>query len=329
MEPNSNKKNNTMNNNKTDLRECYHSGVKPEIAYEYEFYINEQPHRTKKQIIIGLELHELAQTNPTTHFISMKTRANKTLIGPQVQVNLTECGIERFTILPFEQQTLDIHDCYCSGSTPYITYKYLIKINGDKYEVSQEKITGLEILNIVGKDPDNHRVKMFSKGGKVLIGLQEVVDLTDCGVERFVIEPLDCTEGFIRTDLPPQLLEEDLSFLEKFRDVNSINTGSSDWLVLRSCTLPDGYNVQNADVAFMIPKQYPAAALDMFYFHPPLFRADGLPIGALTLQAIEGKDYQRWSRHRTGDNTWDPETDSIASHYDLMINCLKSEFKKR
>jgi hypothetical protein len=328
METKFQKNSNTMNSI-TDLKECYCSGVKPEIAYEYEFYINETPHRTKNQVISGLQIHQFAGTNPTTHFISMKTRSDKTLIGPNIDVDLTDCGIERFTVLPFEQQALDLHDCFCQGSIPYITYKYLIKINGDKYEVFQEEITGLEILKLAGKNPENNRVKMFSKGGKVLIGLQEVVDLTACGVERFVIEPLDCTEGFIKTDLPLQLLEEDLSFLDKIGVVNSIDNGSSDWLVLRSCTLPDGYNVQNADVAFMIPKQYPAAALDMFYFYPPLTRADGLPIGALTLQTIEGKDYQRWSRHRTGDNTWDPEIDSISSHYDLMINCLKSEFKKR
>lgn len=312
-----------------NLRDCYCSGVKPEIAYEYEFYINETPHKTKNQIISGLQIHQLASTNPNTHFISMKTRSNKSLIGPNINVDLTDCGIERFTVLPFEQQTLDIHDCFCSGATPFITYKYLIKINGDKFEVNHEEITGLEILKLVNKDSSNHRVKMFSKSGKRLIGLEEKVDLTTCGIERFVVEPLDCTEGFVDFERPSQLMPEDLTFLKQFKEVSFVTSGNSDWLILRSCKLPAGFTVDLADVAFLIPKTYPASQLDMFYFFPELKRIDEKPIGALTQQLLEGKSYQRWSRHRSGQNSWDSEVDNIQTHYEMMINCLKEEFKKR
>lgn len=318
-----------MTENLINLRECYHSGLKPEIAYEYEFYINETSYRTKNQIISGLQIHQFAGTNDNTHFISMKTRASKTLVGSNINVDLTDCGIERFVVLPFKQQVLDIHDSFCAGSTPYITYKYLIKINGDKYEVAQEEITGLQILELVNKDPENHRVKMFSKSGKRLMGLDEKVDLTTCGIERFVVEPLDCTEGFGTSELPSQLLSEDLSFLEQFKAVNFINSGNTDWLILRSCKLPDGFNARVADVAFLIPKSYPASQLDMFYFFPELKRNDGEPIGALSSQTLEGKLYQRWSRHRSGQNSWDPEVDNIQSHYEMMMSCLKEEFKKR
>jgi hypothetical protein len=318
-----------MTDTVTNLRDCYCSGVKPEIAYEYEFYINETLHKTKNQIISGLQIHQLAGTNPNTHFISMKTRTSKTIVGPNINVDLTDCGIERFVVLPFEQQVLDIHDCFCSGATPFITYKYLIKINGDKYEVSQEQITGFEILKLVGKEPANHRVKMFSKSGKKLIGLDEIVDLTTCGIERFVVEPLDCTEGFIGFEKPNQLLPEDLIFLKQFEVVSFLTSGNSDWLILRSCKLPAGFTVEFADVAFLIPKTYPASQLDMFYFFPELKRIDGKPIGALSTQLLEEKSYQRWSRHRSGQNPWDSEVDNIQSHYEMMINCLKEEFKKR
>ena len=315
--------------NITNSRECYHSGIKPEIAYEYEFFINETPHITTNQLISGLQIHQFAGTNPETHFISMVTKAKKKLIGSNIQVDLTDCGIERFIVLPFKQETLDIHDCFCQGATPYITYKYLIKINGDKFEVTGEHITGLEILKLVNKEPENHRVKMFSKAGKRLIGLNEIVDLTTCGVERFVVEPLDCTEGFICSEQIRNLPPEDLTFLDKFKKVSLVNSGNVDWLIIHSCELPNGFNVDSADISFMIPNQYPAAALDMFYFYPELKRADGQPIGATSYQILEGKTYQRWSRHRTGENKWDPETDSIVSHFALMINCLKAEFKKR
>lgn len=324
-----NNKNNSVMQQTTNLRECYCSGVKPEIAYEYEFFINEKLYKTKNQIISGNELHQLAGTNPNTHFIRMRTHEGKELIGPDIKVDLTDCGIERFIILPFVQEKLDLHECFCQGSEPYITYKYLIKVNRDKFEVEQEKITGKEIILLIGKNPETHRVRMFTSKGKVIIKNDEEVDLTSCGVERFVVEPLDCTEGFTISTPLEQLLDEDVLYLSSFSKVDYLKNGKSSWLIFRSISIPDGYNVSKADAAILIPSTYPVGGLDMIYFYPPLSRADGESIGALTNQVIEGKNYQRWSRHRTANNKWNPEIDNIESHVDLMLNCLIEEFKKR
>lgn len=314
---------------KINLRDCYCSGVKPEIAYEYEFFINEKLHRTRSQVITGKELHELAGTKPDTHFIRMKTQDGKKLIGPAIKVDLTECGIERFIILPYKQEKLDLKQCFCDGTEPYITFIYIIQINREMYEVEQEEITGREIILLTGKDPDTHRVRMFGSNGKVIIKNDEKVDLTACGVERFVVEPLDCTEGFINSLPLKRLLAEDEKFLSSFLKVDYLKNGNSDWIILRSLKLPKGFNVEVADAAILIPASYPIGGLDMIYFFPPLSRTDNKPIGALTNQIIEGKSYQRWSRHRVSENKWNPETDDIASHVDLMLNCLTEEFKKR
>lgn len=314
---------------KTDLKECYCSGVKPAIAYEYIFDINEDRHSSKDKVITGNTLHELAGTSPDTHFIRMVTKKGKVPIGPMIKIDLTDCGIERFIIRPFKQETLDIEDCFCEGVNPYITYQYLIKINGKKYTIDKEEITGKEILKLVDKDPKTHRLRMFTKNGKVIIKPDQKVDVTTCGVERFVYEPLDCQEGFIlKTDFNVPI--EDREFLNSLSNkVDMVKEGNINWLIIRDYELPNGYNVANADVAFLIPPHYPRTQLDMVYFNPPLSRKDGKIIRTLSNQQIEGKTYQRWSRHRTAANKWNPEIDNVEAHVDLMMSCLIAEFNKR
>ena len=171
--------------------------MKPELAYEYIFKINIKDHSTRDKVITGNKLHELEGTSSETHFIRMVTAKGKIDIGPLIKVDLTECGIERFIILPYEQETIDLEDCYCKGVNPIITFKYLLKINREKYKTEKEKLTGAEILALAGKDSKSHRLRMFTKNGKVIIDADQTIDLTECGVERFVAEPLDCTEGFV------------------------------------------------------------------------------------------------------------------------------------
>lgn len=318
-----------MSKQKTNLKECYCSGVKPALAYEYIFHTNENEHSTKDPIIIGNYLHELEGTSPDTHFIRMKTKQGKKLVGPNIKVDLTECGIERFIIRPFKQEIIDLEDCFCEGVNPVITYKYLIKINGKKYEVEREEMSREDILRLVGKDPSKHRLRMFTKNGKEILEEGQIIDLTVCGVERFVYEALDCTEGYI-AESPSVLPKEDLYFLASMTNtVDYVEEGPLSWIIFRDLEIPNGYNVSKADAAILIPPHYPTAPLDMIYFFPALVRADGKMIRQLSNQKIEGKIYQRWSRHRTALNKWNPEIDNLESQLDLMLSCLKAEFNKR
>lgn len=314
---------------KTNLKDCFCKGVKPTIAYKYEFNINEDEHIIDKPTILGNELHQIAGTSSDTHFIRMVTKKGKIAIGPLVEVDLTECGIERFIILPYVQETLDLETCYCDGVQPYITYEYLIKVNRQKYKVNSETITREEILKLVGKDPNTHRLRMFTKDGKIILKPNQEIDLTKCGVERFVYEALDCTEGFLLEKVAI-ISEVDKVYLESLENkVEIIKHNNLNWVVIRDLKIPTGYNLEKADVAVMIPPHYPTSRLDMIYFYPALRRTDGKQIGALSSQPIEGKNYQRWSRHRTANNVWNPETDDIQSHLDLMFSCLEAEFNKR
>ena len=312
-----------------DLYQCYCDGVKPEVAYEYSLRINKDEYSTRKQVIIGNELHELAGTSSETHFIRMVVKKGKMEVGPLTKIDLTECGIEKFIILPYEQETIDLENCFCEGATPIITFQYLLKINREKYKTEKEKLTGAEILALARKDPKSHRLRMFTKNGKVIIDATQTIDLTECGVERFVAEPLDCTEGFVVKN-QFALPDEDIEFLSSLQsNVEMIQEGNNRWLIFRDYKIPNGYNLKIADLAILIPPHYPTTALDMMYFYPSLVRKDGAIIKALSHQSIEGKTYQRWSRHRTAANRWNPNTDNVESHVDLMARCLVSELDKR
>ncbi|WP_396632754.1 multiubiquitin domain-containing protein [Maribacter sp. R86514] len=316
-------------NNTVDLYKCYCDGVKPEIAYEYSFKIFKEDYLTRKQVITGNDLHELFGSNASTHFIRMVVKEGKKEVGPLTKVDLTKCGIEKFIIRPFEQETIDLETCFCEGATPIITYQYVIKVNRDKYTSEKEILTGREILALAGKDSKTHRLRMFTKKGKVIVDADETIDLTKCGVERFVAEPLDCTEGFV-TKNQFTLPDEDVHFLDSIRNgVDLIQEGNRRWLIFRGYKIPDGYNVEVADLAILIPPHYPTAGLDMMYLNPPLARKDGAAIKALSNQTIEGKRYQRWSRHRSAANKWNPNIHNVESHVDLMVRCLTAEFAKR
>lgn len=68
----------------------------------------------------------------------------------------------------------------------------------------------------------------------------------------------------------------------------------------------------------------------MAYFSPGLARKDNQPIGATeSTQALDGKSFQRWSRHRTNEAPWRPGDDDVATHLVLVANWLEREFKIR
>jgi hypothetical protein len=100
------------------------------------------------------------------------------------------------------------------------------------------------------------------------------------------------------------------------------------WVLIHTFPVSGGYNHSSVDVAVKIEPGYPDTQLDMVNFYPPLARLDGRPIGALSLQVIDGKGFQRWSRHRTGANPWRPGEDDLSSHLSLIEYWLERELKK-
>lgn len=100
------------------------------------------------------------------------------------------------------------------------------------------------------------------------------------------------------------------------------------WLFVHQFPVPSGYDHPTVTVAIQISAGYPTAALDMVYVHPPLASSDGRAIGALTAMAIDGKTFQRWSRHRTSANPWRPGIDDVAAHLALVDEWFAREFRR-
>jgi Prokaryotic E2 family E len=127
------------------------------------------------------------------------------------------------------------------------------------------------------------------------------------------------------------LLEMDRDYLDATGTAwEAVRNGGDFWLLLHNVPLPAGYTVGSASVAIKIEPGYPNAQLDMAYFSPPLARADGKPIPcAEVMVQIDGRQWQRWSRHRTAANPWLAGEDSLETHLILVRDWLAREFQRR
>jgi hypothetical protein len=125
------------------------------------------------------------------------------------------------------------------------------------------------------------------------------------------------------------LLGEDESFLKEYGLPWETIVDGSPWVLIHDFPTHEGYTHLRAIAAIRMETGYPNAGLDMVYFHPALARNDGKAIGATaTVQPIDGKSFQRWSRHRTGQNPWRAGQDNLGTHVILIEDWLEREFRK-
>jgi hypothetical protein len=126
-----------------------------------------------------------------------------------------------------------------------------------------------------------------------------------------------------------ELLPEDEQLLNDYGLPWETVVDGSQWVLIHDFQTHEGYNHKTVTAAIRLETGYPNAALDMVYFHPPLARLDGRQIGATqAVQQIAGITYQRWSRHRTQQNPWRPNFDSLGTHIVLIEDWLEREFEK-
>ncbi|MDO7874235.1 multiubiquitin domain-containing protein [Hymenobacter sp. ASUV-10] len=214
---------------------------------------------------------------------------------------------------------------------------YRIKVDGKTFDVKQHSMTGRELLQLVGKTPEKHRLHQLGHG-QVEIEANDEVDFRTPGIERFQSVAKHANEGIGAASeaapiVPPlrrafELLPADAAYLDKqgYR-WETLSEGMSGWVLIHNFVIPSGYNVKEATVAFLIPPTYPTTEIDMMYFYPELSRVDGRTINALSPHPLDGKNFQRWSRHRNpGD--WHPGEDSLITHMLAVAGWLKSELGK-
>jgi hypothetical protein len=96
-----------------------------------------------------------------------------------------------------EDALIELEEYAKLGKVPPKNKRYLIRIDKTKYEVNVHEMTGRQLLDLAGKKPPENFLltQKFRGGATKKIELNETVDFTTPGIERFMTLPLDQTEG--------------------------------------------------------------------------------------------------------------------------------------
>jgi hypothetical protein len=240
---------------------------------------------------------------------------------------------EEIIVFTLDGEIIDIEWCFKNGHTPPHGRKYRYRVDHEYRVTHHHEISGRKILESVGKDPKEYILREKIHGSYITIEPDQIVDLSKHGIEKFKTIKNEHTDGETaeksrRRDF--SLLEEDEEFLNGLGlGWEAVIIGNSKWVFIYNYPIPVGYNFNQITVAVMIAPNYPTAQLDMLYFYPALTRTDGVAIPNLTAYALEGKNFQQWSRHRTGANPWRVGVDCLATHIPLAEVWLNNEFTKR
>ncbi|MES2822479.1 MAG: multiubiquitin domain-containing protein [Pseudomonadota bacterium] len=209
-------------------------------------------------------------------------------------------------------------------------HKYKIRIDDEKYIVHVSKKTGRDILLLAGKEnPEQYDLYQLSKDGSTkIVTLDEKVDFSCPGIERFITIPRDMTEGLeVRRQF--RLPANDEMFLNGLNLIwEAVIDAGVRRVVIHDLPLPVGYTNNTVVVNMRIESGYPESQIDMAYFFPSIARANGKPINAISSDIFDGKEWQRWSRHRTSENPWRPGLDNVGTHVAAIHTWLITELDK-
>lgn len=217
---------------------------------------------------------------------------------------------------------------------PKTAKHWRIRIDKTQYVVDKPCMTGRELLTLAGKVPVQQfrLMQRFHDGRVEQIGLDQEVCFYAPGIERFVTIPLDQTDGsgeplVLRRQF--NLPAQDLEFLTSVGLAweTTIENGQH-WVLFKDYPIRPEYAQGKVDVALLLPPGYRDCQIDMVYFFPGLTRIDGKPINATAGMVIDGKNWQRWSRHRTESNPWRPGVDDISTHMRLVDYWLEREIRR-
>ena len=208
-----------------------------------------------------------------------------------------------------------------------------LRVQGVTLEFNSPEVKVADAMKEAGFDPNKawHIYLLVTGQNKQEVNTDYIVDLRTPGIEKIRLMQRNVDNGDGQQPKPQrafELLEVDKRYLDgACLNWETVVCGDRRWLIIRDYQLPTGYMPAESQLALDIPKDYPAAQIDMFYFAPAVMRGDGQPIPSTQVTAsIGGVVYQGWSRHRNGANPWDPYTDNVATHLTLVETCLAKEF---
>ena len=102
-----------------------------------------------------------------------------------------------------DNDVIDLEDCSKNERKPPKGQKfYKIRIDGNKYKVEKQKMTGNEILSLVGKNYEEWALNRKFRGGRRKpIEPESLVDFTEPGIERFETVRRQAQQGVDRDGL--------------------------------------------------------------------------------------------------------------------------------
>lgn len=115
--------------------------------------------------------------------------------------------------------------------------------------------------------------------------------------------------------LPP----DDVKFLSDRAIAHSVTSdGNMTCIVFPAYPLPPGFDRSHSDLLIRLSPGYPDVPPDMWWFDPPIRRADGQGIPATeVIEHYLGRGWQRWSRHlQTGQ--WRSGVDCLETYLALL-----------
>lgn len=284
----------------------------------YRFTLNdaqfEWPYR---QISVDMVL-DLAGVD-AQHSVELTRDGVKTVLAPGEMVDLSLPGIEQ---LKTNRHTWLL----IVGGVPLVYTTPLVEVADAMTRAGFDTSKAWHIYLIKHGQP------------KTPLELTSIVDLSAPGIEKIRLTPKNVGNGDV---LQPALRRQFKLLATDYQHLDSLGLrwetviqpemqGSvmveRRWLLLHDFPLPIGYAPRSVLMALEIPKDYPAAQVDMFYFAPFVSLACGAEIPSTQIRAtIGGEIFQGWSRHRNAPHTWDQNVDNVRTHLALVEGCLLKE----
>lgn len=226
------------------------------------------------------------------------------------------------------EEIVDLEEYAKTGRKPPKARVYKFKVNDTLCTWKQPTILGRQILEQAGlKPPEDYTLREKMHGSEPKrIGLNDTVDLREPGIEKFRAIKRGQHEGEVQDRRMAPVLEQDLLFLNSYGLRWEVIVDGSIWVLFYDYPLPSGFTQSRVTLAIRMESGYPITALDMMYVFPVIARADGRPIRQVeAVQPLDGKSFQRWSRHRTAQNQWVPGEDSLETHMYLVEEFFRAE----
>ena len=226
---------------------------------------------------------------------------------------------------------VDIEEYVLAGKRIPHAHRYKYRVNKPHFISETPELSREQILERAGLVPTaEYRLRLKRRHGPpVEIKPGEKVHLRDHEVERFIAQPKEVQDG---REARQQfaLSNSDTAFLQSLGlDWETLYSANRMWVLIYDLPLPAGFQVPTVNVAIEIAPGYPTSQLDMAWFDPPLRRLDGQVIAQTqVIEQIDGRGWQRWSRHRIGSSVWKPGIDNVESHFAYVQDWLSREAER-